>query len=896
MKKGIGSKLYTILIFAFLYLPIGVLILYSFNSSNSTGVFMGFSLQWYEELFSDGATLNALKNTLVLAVLSSIIATVIGTAAAYGISKMSNKHLKNATMSVTQIPMINPEIVTGISMMLLFVFVGSIVRSQSVLGFGTVLIAHITFNLPYVILLVLPKFKEMDKHLPEAARDLGCTPLQSFFKVELPAIMPGIVAGFIMAFTLSLDDFVISYFTTGSGFETLPIRIYSMTKKRVTPDMYALSTLIFVTILVLLLVSNFTSSKNKKQMSRKKKKAVKATLGALFGGIGIVTIIVLCISATTKTITLNVYNWGEYISDGSEDSYNVNAEFESYYEDTYYKATGERVNVQVNYTTYASNEDLYAKLKSGAGGYDVIIPSDYMLEKLHKEGLIQPLGKVDEIKNAVPYLEYLDPQFKDMFVYPNDEGELELYGAMYTYGVIGIVYNSDKLAPEDLEKIENGEMGWEILYEEEYMSKYSGQILQFNNARDALGTAMYHLGYNVNTATEEQWQEAYELLKKQKPYVQGYVMDEIYNKMERGEATLAAYYAGDCLAMAENNESLGFFYPKNANGEYVTNIFADAMCIPSSSNNKELALAYINFMLSEDAGVANAEYIYYSSPYTHVKENFDYRMYLGLYEYVYAYVTDENGKPIYVENEEGELELLVEYLYDEEGEPIIVSINDEDLWVDSSQIEYVPMYSIDSEGNFFIVNDENGEPILFETGAGGDYTVIYYSEFENSLAYMFENYAYADLDTVKGANITTIGLNEYWENLKVDSASFGYNLYIVCAIILAIIIIFFVVIAIRNRKRRRFYWNNSPEPAKAKKPAIDDLMSETVVIAAVKAQKRRDEELFEEAREYVDMPNDEATDEDICELIEIKPKRIPAKKVVLIGEKTGDRTYRLIQK
>ena len=301
MRKSIGSKLYTILIFAFLYLPIGVLILYSFNSSNSTGVFAGFSLRWYKELFSDGATLNALKNTLVLAVLSSVIATIIGTAAAYGISKMSNKHLKSATMSVTQIPMINPEIVTGISMMLLFVFVGTIVKSQSVLGFGTVLIAHITFNLPYVILLVLPKFKEMDKHLPEAARDLGCTPLQSFFKVELPAIMPGIVAGFIMAFTLSLDDFVISYFTTGSGFETLPIRIYSMTKKRVTPDMYALSTLIFVTILVLLLVSNFTSSKSKKQMSRKKKKAVKITLGTLFGGIGIATIVVLCISAATKT-------------------------------------------------------------------------------------------------------------------------------------------------------------------------------------------------------------------------------------------------------------------------------------------------------------------------------------------------------------------------------------------------------------------------------------------------------------------------------------------------------------------------------------------------------------------------------------------------------------------
>ena len=859
MRKTIGSKIYSILVFAFLYLPIGVLVLYSFNSADSTGVFKGFSLKWYKELFSDGATLNALKNTLVLAVLSSVIATIIGTAAAYGISKMRNKPLKNATMSVTQVPMINPEIVTGISMMLLFVFVGTLIKSQSVLGFGTVLIAHITFNLPYVILLVLPKFKEMDKHLPEAARDLGCTPLQSFFKVELPSIMPGIVAGFIMAFTLSLDDFVISYFTTGSGFETLPIRIYSMTKKRVTPDMYALSTLIFVTILVLLLASNFTSSKSKKKVSQKSKKAKKIALGTIFGGIAVATIVVLCMSAGTKTVTLNVYNWGEYISDGGEGSYNVNAEFERYYEEAYYEKTGERVNVHVNYTTYASNEDLYAKLKSGAGGYDVIIPSDYMLEKLYKEGLIQPLGKVDDIKDLIPNLSFIDSQFEDMFIYPNADGEMEIYGAMYTYGVIGIVYNADKLSPDDLEKIENGEMGWEILYEEEYMSKYSGQILQFNNARDAFGTAMYHLGYNVNTATKEQWQEAYELLKKQKPYVQGYVMDEIYNKMEGGEAALAAYYAGDCLAMAENNESLGFFYPKNKQGEYQTNIFADAMCIPASSNNQELALAYINFMLSEEAAVANAEYIYYSSPYTHVKENIDYQIYMGYLDYVY--VLDEEGNEI----------------LDENGEPLI---------------EYLK----DSDGNYVL--DEEGEkiPLIEPTEDGGDYEVIYYSEFESTLAQMFNKYAYADLDTVEGANISTSDLNKHWENLKVDSSSFGYNLYILCAIILAIIIAIFIFLAIRTRKRRRYYWYTAPEPKNVPKHGFDDSMSETVTIAVVKAQKRKDnaEELFEpQATENTVAPQSyeevNASEEDK----EIEIVKVPKRKVVLTGVKTENSIYQM---
>ena len=266
------SKIYSILIFVFLYAPIGVLILFSFNDSNSTGVFTGFSLKWYRELLTDHATLTALKNTLILAVTSSAVATVIGTAAAVGINKMKNKYISGTINTVTNIPMMNPDIVTGISMMLLFVFVGGLVNASGNLSFWTVLIAHITFNLPYVILNVLPKIRSMDRHLPEAALDLGCTPLQSFFKVELPAIMPGIISGPIMAFTLSLDDFVISYFTVGNGFETLPIRIYSMTKKRVTPDMYALSTFIFIAILALLLLSNFVGEKGERKAAKPKKR------------------------------------------------------------------------------------------------------------------------------------------------------------------------------------------------------------------------------------------------------------------------------------------------------------------------------------------------------------------------------------------------------------------------------------------------------------------------------------------------------------------------------------------------------------------------------------------------------------------------------------------------
>ena len=268
-KLSALSKLYIALIIVFLYAPILVMILFSFNASVSTSVFQGFSSRWYVSLFHDDGTIKSLYNTLILAVCSSLIATVMGTAAAVGINAMKSKWLKKTTMSVTNIPMMNPEIVTGISMMLLFVFVGAMIGKEDVLGFGTMLIAHITFNLPYVILSVLPKLRQMDPHLPEAAMDLGCTPLQAFFKVTLPSISTGITTGLMMSFTLSLDDFVISYFTQGPSFETLPIRIFSMTKKRVTPDMYALSTLIFVAILLLLVLLNVSQVRGERKLRNK---------------------------------------------------------------------------------------------------------------------------------------------------------------------------------------------------------------------------------------------------------------------------------------------------------------------------------------------------------------------------------------------------------------------------------------------------------------------------------------------------------------------------------------------------------------------------------------------------------------------------------------------------
>ena len=273
-----ASKVFTALIMIFLFAPIVILLVFSFNEAKSLSVFSGFSLYWYRELFRDSETLNAVKNTLVLAVCAAAISTVMGTAAAVGINKLRNRYLHTVIDTVTNIPMINPEIITGISLMLMFVFVGRLFGAATSLSFWTLLIAHVTFCLPYVILQVLPKLQQMDKSLPEAAMDLGCTPLRAFLKVEIPEILPGVITGMIMAFTLSLDDFVISYFTTGNGFQTLPIRIYNMTKKTVTPKMYALATIIFFVILALLLVSNLSDSDGSQSIkaARQKRKNAKA--------------------------------------------------------------------------------------------------------------------------------------------------------------------------------------------------------------------------------------------------------------------------------------------------------------------------------------------------------------------------------------------------------------------------------------------------------------------------------------------------------------------------------------------------------------------------------------------------------------------------------------------
>ena len=601
-----ASRIYTVLIFLFLFAPIAILLIFSFNETKSLSVFSGFSLKWYEELFRDGATLASVKNTLVLACFASAISTVMGTAAAVGIHKLRSRYIRAAMDTVTNIPMINPDIITGISLMLMFVFVGSRLGLSSSLSFWTMLLSHITFCLPYVILQVLPKLRQMDPSLPEAAMDLGCTPMQAFFKAVLPEILPGVVTGMIMAFTLSLDDFVISYFTQGSGFQTLPIRIYSMTKKTVTPKMYALATIIFFVILALLLISNLTDEENRGSRAKKREISAKDDKPRRKWSRILVPAAAFCILAVTLILTvagngqelvLNVYNWGEYISDGSEGSLDTVAAFEQWYAETY------GVKVKVNYDTYPSNEDMYNKLKSGAISYDLVIPSDYMIAKMREEGMLLPLN----FRN-IPNYEYISERFRGLYYDPEDR-----YSVPYTYGVVGVIYNANVVDEADTGS-------WDLLWNE----KYAGNILQFNNPRDAFGTAQYKLGLDVNSTDKADWDLAQQALQEQSPLLKGMVMDEIYNMMASGEAAIGTYYAGDYFTMVDmvddqsDKVDLQFYYPER------TNYFFDAMCIPTCCQNQELAETFINFMLSEEAAVANAEYIYYASPNSLVYESEDY--------------------------------------------------------------------------------------------------------------------------------------------------------------------------------------------------------------------------------------------------------------------------------
>ncbi|MEG0291331.1 MAG: extracellular solute-binding protein [Anaerovoracaceae bacterium] len=568
------KKLYTWMVLIFLYAPIFVLVAFSFNESKSRSHFTGFSLKWYEKLIHNDTILNALWTTLSVAIIAAVLATIFGTLAAIGINSMKKRN-KKLMMGFTLLPIVSPEIVMGVSLMLLF----GLLKMQ--FAMTTLIIAHITFNLPYVILSVMPKLRQLDTNLIEAAMDLGCTPRQAFTKVLIPEILPGILTGFVIALTFSLDDFNVSYFVSGDKRQTLPVLIYSMVRKRISPEINALSTIIFIAVLLLLLIANF---KDIKKVMNPKKIAGFALV--IIAGISAIAIGTSDANAANydqeyyskykdKNISISVYNWGEYLSDGSDGGVNVCTEFE--------KLTG----IKVYYTNFATNEEMYAKLKKGGVNYDVVFPSDYMIARMIKEDMLAPLNH----KN-MPALKNMDKSFMNP---EYDRGSK--YSIPYAWNTVGIIYNQKYVDKEP--------DSWEILWDK----KYKDKILMFSNSRDAFGIACKKLGYSLNTENDKELREATELLKQQKPLVQAYVMDQIFDKMENEEAYIAPYYSGDASLMMKYNKNLRVAFPKEG-----TNVFVDGASIPKSSDEKEAAEMFINFLNEPQIAVSNIEYIGYSTP------------------------------------------------------------------------------------------------------------------------------------------------------------------------------------------------------------------------------------------------------------------------------------------
>ena len=592
MKKA--NRLITVLIFIFLYIPMAVLIVASFNTGKDIARFEGFTLMRYVELFRDTTLLQLLRNSLIVSILATAIATAFGTVAAVGIHSLKPR-MRKVVMSLTNIPMTNPDIVTGISLSLLFVFVGSKMLGQrDSLTFWTLLIAHITFNLPYVILNVMPKLQQMDNSLTDAAMDLGCTPLQAFFKVTLHEIMPGIVSGAIMSFTMSLDDFVISYFVTGPGFVTLPVEIYSYTKKPIQPKVYAMFTLLFLLIFLLMVVMNllqFQGDRQKKQRRSGDGRRSGVILKRVAAGLLAVCLLVVLgfsfIGVNKDQITLNVYNWGQYIADGSDESMDIIRAFEERYP-----------HIKVNYSTYDTNESMYSKLSNGGITVDVIIPSDYMIARLIQEDMLLELDF-----DNIPNYQYIDETFRDTAYDPENK-----YSVPYTWGSVGIIYNTKYVDEADV-------IGWELLWNETYKDK----ILMFGNSRDAFGIAQYMLGYDVNTTDEAELLHCAEVLKTQKPVLQQYVMDEIFAIMQNEEAWIAPCYAGDAMTMMDENEDLAFYRPARQG----FNVFIDAMCIPTCAKEKEAAELFINFLCDPEIAGANMDWICYSTPISEAKNFMD---------------------------------------------------------------------------------------------------------------------------------------------------------------------------------------------------------------------------------------------------------------------------------
>lgn len=569
-----------------LYAPIATLIVLSFNSSKTRSKWGGFSTKWYVSLFQNEEIMNALYTTLIIALLSALVATLIGTAAAIGMQALHNR-FRTVMMAITNIPMLNADIVTGISLMLLFIACRAFFPRFS-FGFTTVLLAHITFNIPYVILSVLPKLKQTNKYTYEAALDLGASPIYAFFKVVLPDIFPGVCSGFLLAFTMSLDDFVITHFTTGAGVHTLSTKIYSEVRKGIKPEMYALSTLLFVTVLFLLIVVNSTPQENNngKKVPRKVPNKLRQIANVTFHRV-IPALLVLVIvaggffySSKNKASAgeqIVVYNWGEYIDP------EVLTLFE------------EETGISVVYEEFETNESMYPKVQAGAVAYDVVCPSDYMIQRMIENDLLAEINF-----DNIPNLKYIGKQYMEQSKSFDPKNK---YSVPYCWGTVGILYNKTMVTePVD---------SWSILWDE----KYTDQILMQNSVRDAFGLALKYCGYSLNSKDLDELEEAKALLLEQKPLVQAYVVDQVRDKMISGEAALGVIYSGEAIYTQSENPDLEYVIPKEG-----SNVWIDSWVIPRNAKNKANAEAFINFLCRPDIAKMNFDYITYSTPNTGARD------------------------------------------------------------------------------------------------------------------------------------------------------------------------------------------------------------------------------------------------------------------------------------
>ena len=579
-KTSVGSKIILTLTMLFFYLPILYIIIFSFNDSRSLTKFGGFSLRWYEKMFADSTMMEAVLYTVIIAVIATVVATVVGTITAIGLSK-SRKVVQKMVERINDLPVMNPDIVTAISLLMFF----SVLTVKK--GFGTLLIAHIMFCIPYVMLSVTPKLRSLDPNLIDAAMDLGATPFQALAKVIVPQIKPGIVSGALIAFTMSFDDFVISYFTTGNGVNNISILVYTMSK-RVNPSINALSTIVILLITLVLGVVNIVPivrekrEKDGKASRAVSRKAMAAVVLAVVGGTVGASLSQQHKSAAAVekygSNVLKLYLPGEYLGE------NVISDFEKQY--------GVRVIVE----NFDSNEMMYTKLMAG-DRYDVIIPSDYMIERLMNEDFLQPLDK-----SMIPNMENMSDAVLGMSYDPDNT-----YSIPYFWGSVGLVYNHENVDPAVIES-----EGWEILRN----TDYAGHIYIYDSERDSFMMAFKALGYSMNTEDPNEINDAYEwLLQMNNTMSPVYVTDEVIDGMMNGYKDIAVVYSGDAAVVLDENEDMSFYMPSQG-----TNIWCDAMVIPQNAENPKLAHEFINYMLTYEAAFDNTETVGYTSPNAEVFE------------------------------------------------------------------------------------------------------------------------------------------------------------------------------------------------------------------------------------------------------------------------------------